>query len=232
MAERGSERPAPIGAGEVAPLPTYPLREEIAHAVTHGIGIVLAITGLTVLVALAFRHGDTWRVTTCAVYGTTLILLYVASTLYHSIPSARAKRVLRILDHCAIYLLIAGTYTPFTLVNLRGPWGWGLFGFVWALAVAGIVFKIVATGRLRVLSVMVYLMLGWCIVVALGPLRQVVPERGMVLLVAGGVAYTLGTIFFGLKKLPYHHAIWHLFVLGGSVLHFFAVLTSVIPSTP
>jgi hemolysin III len=213
-------------------LPAYTLGEEVAHAVLHGVGIVLAIVGLTVLVALAARHGTAWHVTACAVYGTTLVLLYVASTLYHSIPQQalpRARHVLRVLDHCAIFLLIAGTYTPFTLVNLRGPWGWGLFATVWTLALAGIVFKVLATGKLRVVSVLAYIALGWCIVVALEPLRATVPLRGLVLLVAGGLAYTLGTVFFGLKRMRYHHAVWHAFVLGGSVLHFFAILVSVIP---
>lgn len=216
-------------------LPAYTLGEEIAHAVTHGIGIVLAIVGLTTLVAFAAVRGTAWHVATCAIYGTTLILLYVASTLYHSIPATvlpRARRVLRVLDHCAIYLLIAGTYTPLTLVSMRGRWGWVLFGTVWTLAVLGILFKVMATGRLRALSVVSYIGMGWCVVFAFGPLRAAVPGEGLALLIAGGVAYTVGTIFFGMKRVRYHHAVWHLFVLAGSVLHFFAVMLSVIPASP
>jgi hemolysin III len=218
--------------GADAAPPSYTLAEEIAHAVTHGVGIVLAIVGLAVLLTLAAPFGDAWLLGSCAVYGATLILLYVASTLYHSIPERLlpgARRVLRVLDHCAIYLLIAGTYTPFTLISLRGRWGWALFGVVWTLAVCGIVFKLVGTGTLRGFSVVSYIAMGWCVVVALEPLSAAIPTRGLVLLVAGGVAYTLGTVFFGMTRLRYHHAVWHLFVLAGSVLHFFAVVESVIP---
>ncbi len=208
----------------------YRFGEELAHSVIHGLGIVLSIVGLVVLVALAALRGDAMHVVTCAVYGTTLILLYVASTLYHSIPLPRAKRVLRVLDHCAIYLLIAGTYTPFALVNLRGAGGWGLFTAVWSLAVAGVIFKSLATGKARILSVVLYLLLGWCVIWVIAPLSRALPPRGLELLFAGGLAYTIGVIFYAWKKLPYHHAIWHVFVLAGSILHFFAVLVSVIPS--
>jgi len=219
-----------MSARSLAPsAPLYRFGEELAHSIIHGVGIVLAIAGLSVLVALAAMRGDAVHVTACAIYGTTLILLYVASTLYHSIPLPGAKRVLRVLDHCAIYLLIAGTYTPFALVNLRGAWGWGLFVAVWALALAGVVFKSLATGKARILSVVLYLALGWCVVWVFGPLSRAVPARGLELLFAGGVAYSLGVVFYVWKRLPYHHAIWHVFVLVGSVLHFFAVLVSVIP---
>ena len=207
----------------------YGFGEELAHSVTHGIGVVLSIVGLAVLVTLATARGQALHVATCAVYGTTLILLYVASTLYHSIPLPRAKRVLRVLDHCAIYLLIAGTYTPFALVSLRGARGWVLFGVVWALAIAGMAFKSVATGRARIFSVVLYLLLGWCALSVLAASRAI-PAKGMALLFAGGASYTVGVVFYAWKRLPYHHAIWHLFVLAGSIFHFFAVLVSVIPA--
>ncbi|MEO8505674.1 MAG: hemolysin III family protein [Acidobacteriota bacterium] len=208
----------------------YGFGEELAHSVTHGIGIVLSIVGLAVLVSLALARGQALHVATCAVYGTTLILLYLASTLYHSISLPRAKRVLRVLDHCAIYLLIAGTYTPFALVSLHGARGWVLFAVVWALAIAGMAFKSVATGRARIFSVVLYLLLGWCALSVLSPLSRAIPAKGMALLFAGGASYTLGVVFYAWKRLPYHHAIWHLFVLAGSIFHFFAVLVSVIPA--
>jgi hemolysin III len=209
----------------------YSLGEEVAHSVTHGVGIVLAIAELTVLVAFAALRGTAWHVVGCAVFGATLVLAYTASTVYHAIPASyrRAKKVLRVLDHSAIYLLIAGTYTPFTLVNLRGPWGWTLFGVVWGLAVAGIVFEATLIGRLKVLSVAFYVALGWLVLIAARPLAHAVALGGIVLLVAGGIAYTTGVAFYAWTRLPYHHAIWHGFVLLGSTLHFFAVLFYVIP---
>jgi len=212
-----------------SPHPAYSPAEEIAHAVSHGIGIVLAIAGLAVLVASAALRGDSLHVTTCAVFGTTLILLYVASTLYHSIPIPAAKRVLRILDHSAIFLLIAGSYTPWTLGPLRGPWGWGLFALVWGGAIVGIVANSAAFHRMKVLSLVMYVALGWCVLLALGPLRQNVAAGGIALLVAGGVAYSGGLVFYGWKSLRFHHFFWHLFVLAGSICHFFAVLYYAIP---
>lgn len=214
-----------------APLPVYTRGEEIAHSVTHGVGILLSIAGLAVLVAFAALHGDAWHIVGCSVFGATLVLAYTASTMYHAIPATlqRAKRVLRVLDHAAIYLLIAGTYTPFTLVNLRGPWGWTLFGVVWGLAVAGVVFKATLIGRLRVLSVAFYVVMGWLILLAARPLGQSVALGGIVLLLAGGVAYTAGVAFYACGRLRYSHAIWHGFVLVGSALHFFAVLFYVVP---
>lgn len=208
--------------------PNFSLGEELAHGLSHGLGIVLSIAGLAVLVAFAALRGDVWHVVSCAIYGTTLILLYVASTLYHSLPLPRAKPVLRVLDHCAIYLLIAGTYTPFALGNLRGPHGFAVLAVVWALALCGIVFKVKTTGRYRILSPLLYIAMGWCVLAVLEPLVQRVEPGGIALLVAGGVAYTSGVIFYAWRR-PYHHAVWHLFVLAGSVLHFFAVLFYVIP---
>jgi hemolysin III len=208
---------------------TYSVREEIVHSAIHGLGIVLSIAGLIALVVTARRTGDPWDVVASAVYGVTLILLYLASTLYHGIPHARAKRVLRVLDHSAIYLLIAGTYTPFTLVSLRGPWGWTLFGLIWGLAILGIVLKVVAMGRFRGLSLALYLGMGWLALVALRPLTAALAQGGLILLVLGGIAYTSGVLFYVRPRLPYHHAFWHAFVLAGSALHFFAILLYVVP---
>lgn len=214
------------------PAPVYTLGEEIAHSVIHGVGIVLSIGGLAVLVAFAALRGDAWHIAGCSIFGATLVLAYTASTIYHAIPGTfqRAKRVLRVLDHAAIYLLIAGTYTPFTLVNLRGPWGWTLFALVWGMAVAGIIYKATLIGRWRVLSVGFYVAMGWLVLIAARPLGQSVAFGGLVLLIAGGVVYTAGVAFYAWARLPYHHAIWHGFVLVGSTLHFFAVLLYVIPA--
>ena len=207
----------------------YSVREEIAHAAIHGLGIALSIAGLIALVVTARRTGDGWDVAASAVFGVTLILLYLASTLYHGVPHPGAKRILRVLDHSAIYLLIAGTYTPFTLVSLRGPWGWTLFGLIWGLALLGIAVKVAAVGRYRGLSLALYIGMGWLVVVAFRPLGLAVPHGGLVLLLLGGIAYTSGVVFYVWRRLPYHHAVWHAFVLAGSVLHFFAILLYVAP---
>lgn len=207
----------------------YTCGEEIANGVTHGIGALLAIAGLAVMTAFAALHGDIWHIVACSVFGATLILLYTTSTLYHSIPIERAKGVLRMLDHSAIFLLIAGTYTPFTLVSLRGPWGWGLFAAIWTLAVGGIVLRLFLRGRLHGLVVALYVLMGWVIVVAIQPMIERVAPGGLLLLAAGGLAYTVGVVFYKWRSLRYHHAVWHGFVLLGSCLHFFAVLFYVIP---
>lgn len=216
-------------AGVEIPTSLYSLGEEIAHAITHGLGALLAIIGLTVLVARATLYGSTVHVVASSVFGATLVLMYTASTLYHSIPLPRAKKVLRIIDHSMIYFLIAGTYTPFTLVTLQGPWGWSLFGVTWGLALLGVAFKVVATGRYEKLSLVIYLAMGWCAVVATGPLLDRLATGGLLLTVAGGLAYSGGVIFYAWQRLRYHHAIWHLFVLAGSVLQYFAVLLYVLP---
>ena len=208
---------------------SYTVREEIAHSAIHGLGIALSLAGLAVLVVTAHRTGDAGTVAASVVYGFTLFLLYLASTLYHSIPFPRAKRILRVLDHSAIYLLIAGTYTPLTLISLRGPWGWTLFGLVWGLAILGITLKVVAMGRFRGLSLALYIGMGWLVLIALGPLVHAVGRGGLLLLTLGGIAYTSGVVFYVWRRLPYHHAVWHAFVLAGSVLHFFAVLLYVVP---
>ena len=210
----------------------YTVGEEIAHAATHGLGVVLAIVGLTVMVARATLYGNAWHIAGAAIFGSTLVLMYAASTLYHSIPAAHlpnTKKVLRIIDHSTIYFLIAGSYTPFTLVTLHGPWGWALFAWTWGLALAGVVFKIFATGRFEKLSLAIYLGMGWCIVVAIKPLLATLETGGLVLMLLGGLSYTGGVVFYVLDHKKYFHAIWHAFVLGGSVLQYFAVLFYVIP---
>ncbi len=212
-----------------AAVPRYSLGEEIANSVSHGVGALLAIAGLAVLTVLASARGDAWHVVGCSVFGATLIFLYTASTLYHSIPSPRAKGVLRALDHVAIFVLIAGTYTPFTLVNLRGPWGWTLLAVIWGLAALGIVSRLTFLRRWPAVSVVLYVAMGWAVVVAARPLAERVTPTGLVLLAAGGVAYTAGLAFYGWRRLPYNHAVWHGFVLAGSACHFFAVMVSVLP---
>jgi hemolysin III len=206
---------------------TYTREEEIANCLTHGLGLLLSIAGLVVLVTFAALRSDAWAVTSGAIFGVSLVVLYASSTLYHSLRATRPKHVARIVDHVAIFYLIAGTYTPFMLVNLRGPWGWSLFGVVWALAIGGTALKLFFTGRFRVLSTLIYLFMGWIVLVAIKPLVEALPRGSLIMLFAGGLAYSLGTVFYLWKRLPYHHAVWHLFVLAGSVCHFFAVLGSI-----
>jgi hemolysin III len=204
--------------------------EEIVNSITHGVGLSLSVAGFVVLLAMAIRHGTAWHVVGCAIYGSTLICLYLASTLYHGIPSPRLKRALRILDHSAIYLLIAGTYTPFLLVNLRGGWGWSLLGIVWGCAMAGIVFKFWFVDHFKVLSTVLYLVMGWLVVVAAKPLLTHVSAVGLRWLIAGGVMYTVVVVFYASRKVPYNHAIWHVFVMVGSFCHYLAVLYAVVLS--
>lgn len=210
----------------------YSVGEEIAHAVTHGIGIPLSIAALAILVAFSALYGDAWHVVSTAIYGATLILLYTASTLYHGIPHLGAKRVLQQLDHAAIFLLIAGTYTPFTLVSLRGTWGWTLFGLVWGIAVLGLYIELWGSSKLRRWSLLLYLGMGWLIIIAIKPMLASVETGGLLLLLAGGLSYTLGAVFYAWERLSYNHAIWHLFVLAGSILHFFSILFYVVPDAP
>jgi hemolysin III len=203
--------------------------DELASSVIHGVGILLSIAGLAVLVAFAALHGNALAVVACAVFGASLVLLYTASTLYHSVRSAAVKPWLRKLDHIAIYLLIAGTYTPFTLIAMPGAWGWTLFVAVWALALAGSALELGLLGRYHKLAVLMYVGMGWIGMIAFRPLSEHLQTGGTVLLIAGGLAYTLGVPFYLWRRLPYHHALWHVFVLAGSVLHFLAVLLYVIP---
>jgi hemolysin III len=207
----------------------YTPREELANRLTHGLGALLSVVGLVLLVVFSARHGDAWHVVSTAVFGTTLVLLYTSSTWYHSVSDDRLRARLQKFDHAAIFLLIAGTYTPFELVTLRGPWGWSLFGIVWGLAIAGIVVKFWLAGRFRLLSTAIYLAMGWLVMIALKPLMAALPAGGLKLLVAGGLFYTGGAVFYLWKRLPYHHAIWHLCVLGGSACHWAAVFLHVVP---
>jgi hemolysin III len=204
-------------------------REELANVLTHGAGAVASLAGAAVLVSVAALWGDAWTVVGAAVFGATLVLLYTASTLYHAAHSPAVKARLKVLDHCAIYLLIAGSYTPFTLNGLRGGWGWSLFGVVWTLAVAGTVFKLFFTGRFPRLSTATYIAMGWLAVIAIVPMVQRLPAETLGWMVAGGVIYTAGTVFYHNRRIRYAHAIWHVFVIGGSACHFAAVLTQVVP---
>jgi hemolysin III len=207
----------------------YTKAEELANSFTHGVGAVLSLVALALLTTWAASRGNPWHIASCTVYGITLLLLYLASTLYHGVRSPRAKRILKVVDHASIFLLIAGTYTPFLLGPLRGPWGWTLFGLVWAIALGGIVMKIFWTGRFRLLSTLLYLAMGWIVIFAFKPLVNNLPVGGLVLLAAGGLLYTLGTIFYLWKRLLFGHAIWHAFVLAASACHFFSILLFVIP---
>lgn len=202
--------------------------EEVAHSVTHGVGLLAAVAGLVVLVMMAAATGDAWRITACAIYASTLVLLYASSTLYHALSATRARPVLRVLDHSAIFLLIAGTYTPFALVSLRGPWGWTLLGIVWGLALLGIAAKAAFGARWPIISTALYLGMGWVVLVAAKPLVERVPPGAIALLVAGGLAYTGGVAFYAWTRLRYGHAIWHLFVIAGSVCHYLAVVLYVV----
>jgi len=207
----------------------FTTKEEIWNGITHGIGAGLSIAGLTLLVVLAAIYGDSWRVISFAIYGSSLVLLYLASTLYHSIQIPRAKRVLQIMDHAAIYLLIAGSYTPFVLVNMRNRLGLIILGTVWGLAVAGIALRTIFAGRFEKAAVVGYIIMGWLVIIVFKELQAVMPAGGVALIVAGGVTYTAGVLFYAWRKLPYNHAIWHLFVMGGSLCHFFAMLFYVLP---
>ena len=203
--------------------------DELANSVTHGIGLGLSIAGFAALLVLAIARGGAWQIASCAIYGVTLICVYASSTLYHGLPSRRVKRIFRIFDHSAIFLLIAGTYTPFLLVNLRGGWGWSLLGIVWGLAAVGIVLKVWFVDRHPILSTGVYVLMGWLALIAVKPLFLAVPTIGLIWLLAGGLMYTVGVVFYAWKRIPYNHVVWHLFVMAGSTCHYFAVVYSVFP---
>jgi hemolysin III len=209
------------------------LGDILANSITHGVGAVLAIAGAAYLIVQSTR-ASAWEIVSCSIFATTLVLVYLCSTLYHSLVRTRARHVFQVLDHSSIYLLIAGTYTPFTLVSLRGRVGWFVFGVEWALAIAGVLFKSLAIDRLAqtrfaVASALVYLFQGWFVVFAAGPLLHAIGWHGILWLGAGGLAYTLGIVFFALDRVRYFHAAWHIFVLAGSIAHYFAVLFYVLP---
>jgi hemolysin III len=198
-------------------------REELASIITHGIGVALSVAALIGMLFAA--NGEPYKVVSAAVFGSTLILLYLSSTLYHAFSTPKLKTLFRVFDHACIYLLIAGSYTPLTLVSLRGPWGWSMLGVVWFLALAGVIIKSsFAKAKDHWISTALYIAMGWLVVIAMGPMIRSIPGTGIAWLVAGGVCYTLGTIFYAWQKLPYNHAVWHLFVLAGSGCHVAAVL--------
>lgn len=202
----------------------YSNLEEIWHAITHGFGLLLSVSALTLLCVFAGQSGDGHKIASALVFGIALILMYGASTLYHAILAPNIKAILRQLDHCAIYILIAGTYTPITLLGIKGVWGWALFGTAWGVALFGIILKIFYPRRFHRLSLVLYTLLGWMVVVAIKPLMESLDVLSLSLLVAGGMVYTVGILFYLWEKLHLNHAIWHFFVLGGSILHFFVVL--------
>lgn len=201
------------------------LGEEIANSITHGTGVGLSIAALVILVVFAAQQSDAWKIVSFSIYGATMITLYMSSTLYHAFPQPNVKRFFRILDHSSIFLLIAGTYTPVTIGQMRGGWGWTLFGVIWGLSIIGINLKIFAMKKLKYISVLIYILMGWMVLIAVKPLTAVTPPSFLRWMAIGGASYSLGVIFYAWKKLPYHHSIWHLFVLGGSVCHFFGMLS-------
>lgn len=205
------------------------LGDILANAITHGVGAAFALAGAAYVI-MASTHGNAWQVIGCSIYGVTLVLVYVCSTLYHSLVRTRARHVFHILDHSSIYLLIAGTYTPFCLVSLRGRLGWTLFAIVWSLAIAGVVFKSLAIGRFEMASAVIYLGMGWLAIFAMRPLLHAVSWHGLLWLGVGGVAYTVGIVFFAFDRVPYFHGIWHVWVLAGSIAHYFAILFYVVPA--
>jgi len=205
-------------------LKTQTLGEEITNSITHSIGIGLSIAALVILLVLASRRGDVWRIVSFSIYGASLILLYMSSTLYHSFVNPKIKKIFRIIDHSAIYLLIAGTYTPVTLTLMRGAWGWTLFGLAWGMAIGGIIITALLLDKLKSLLVLSYVAMGLLVVIALKPMMQMVPRGMIIWLFIGGACYLLGIIFYLWKRLPYHHPIWHIFVLGGSISHFLGIL--------
>jgi hemolysin III len=208
----------------------YTRGEEIANSITHGIGAALSVVALVLLIVFAEKRGDKWYVLSYTIYGISLLLLYLESTLYHSITNIKVKKLFRIFDHASIYLLIAGTYTPFTLTVLRPTIGWRIFAIIWTLALVGIIMKIFWIGKFNVLSTMIYIFMGWLIVFAMKSLVMLIPTAGIVLLFAGGIIYTLGAFLYLFDKIPYNHAIWHIFVMGGSVCHFLCIFIYLLPT--
>ncbi len=222
-------------AAMIAPSPhmprtvSYSTGEEIANSITHGLGAAFGVAGLAVLVTLAAIQGDALRVVSFSVYGASLVTLYLFSTCYHGVRAPRLKRFFRVMDHSAIFLFIAGTYTPFTLVSLQGGVGWWLFGVIWGLAATGILLKLFFTGRFGILSTIVYVAMGWCVLVAIKPVVAAIPFGCFLWLLVGGLSYTLGLIFYAAQRLPYNHAVWHVFVMAGSAAHFIAIFLYVLP---
>ncbi|RHT69306.1 hemolysin III family protein [Ruminococcaceae bacterium AM28-23LB] len=211
-------------------LPHYTLGEEIFNSVSHGVGVALACVGFGILIVLSALYGDAWAVSSSIVYSFSLFALYLASTLYHACPNRRVKGVLQVLDHCSIFLLIAGTYTPYTLITLRGALGWSLFAVVWGAAIVGVVLNAIDVQKYSRISMVCYVAMGWVVVLAIRPLMASLAWNGLVLLALGGVFYTVGIVFYVIRR-SYMHSIWHLFVLAGSVCHYLSILLYVIPTT-
>jgi len=209
--------------------PEYSLTEELIHSITHGAGVILSIAGLSWMLYISIEAADPWRIAASIVYGLTLIALFLSSTVYHAMFASRHRPLFKLLDHCAIYLLIAGTYTPFLLVAMRTTTGWWMFGAIWALATAGILTKLWFRHRFPKLGLAGYLMMGWLIVIAAPQVAAAVGPDGMAWLIAGGLSYTIGAVFYASKRLVFSHAIWHVFVLAGGVCHFLAVVWYVLP---
>lgn len=205
-------------------LPKYSTPEEWANSLTHGIGAVLAVVGFIFMLAVAISQSNAWAIVSSSVYGSTLVLMFLASTLYHAIQIPRIRLVLRQLDHLAILYLIAGSYTPFALLTLNGAWGWTIFGIVWGLTIIGTALQLSPARHIKALMVTLYLLMGWVVIIAVKPLIDNLSAGGLGLLVAGGLAYTGGVVFYVNKRIPFNHAIWHLFVLAGAILHYFAIL--------
>ncbi len=205
-------------------MPKYSFGEELMNCITHGIGAALGVSALSILVVYSSYFGDAWRVVSFSVYGATLILLYLASTLYHAMPHDKVRQLFRYFDHISIFLLIAGTYTPIALVPLRGPWGWTLFGIIWGLAVTGIVVEAFSFKAKKIVGLILYVSMGWIIIIAYKPIKEILPEGFFFWLILGGLCYMVGIIFYVVKKIPFNHAIWHLFVLAGSILHFLGMI--------
>jgi len=199
-------------------------REEIANTISHGLGLILALIAVPILIAEAMRAGHVQFTVGVSVFGGTMVLLYLVSTLYHSLTHEAAKSLFRLFDHTAIFLLIAGTYTPFSLGKLRGPWGWSLLAAIWALAIVGIILKINKRTRHSPIGIVLYVIMGWLAIVAVKPILMLIPVPGILLILAGGLAYTGGLAFFAAQRIRYNHFIWHLFVIAGTTCHFFAVL--------
>lgn len=204
-------------------------REEFANAITHGIGVALSIAALVLLIVFSSLNATATHVVSMSIYGTTMLLLYTSSTLLHSFKEGKLKDLFEIFDHASIYLFIAGTYTPFLFHVIEGALSWVLFGAIWGLAFTGVIFKVFFTKKYIFLSTLFYVLMGWLIILAWQPLTASLPSGGIVLLVSGGLLYTIGTIFYVWRYFPYHHAVWHIFVLGGSILHFFAIFFYVLP---
>ncbi|HLQ70283.1 MAG TPA: hemolysin III family protein [Bacillota bacterium] len=207
---------------------TFSKKEEIAHAITHGIGALLSVVGLVLLIVYASLEQNPWLIVSVSIFGTTMLLMYLASTIVHSLPEGKWKDIFQIFDHSSIYLFIAGTYTPFLLVTIRGEIAWVLFGIIWGIALIGILFKVFFVKKFLVLSTLFYILMGWLIILVWEPLTVVMDGTGLLLLAIGGVFYTVGAVFYMWRKIPYHHVIWHLFVLVGSAFHFFSIFYFVI----